>query len=41
MVIVVVSRLDLEKVAAGGNFLTMLREKYEAVRMDLAALKQL
>lgn len=35
MVVVVVSQRDLEGVAAGGNLITMLRSKYEAVRLDL------
>jgi len=37
MVVVVVTRDDLERVAAGGNFITMLRSKYEQVRLDLRA----
>ncbi|MCE9524714.1 MAG: hypothetical protein K8R36_01515 [Planctomycetales bacterium] len=35
IVIVVIDRSDLERVAAGANFLTMLRAKYEHVRLDL------
>jgi hypothetical protein len=35
MVVVVVSESDLTKVADGANFLTMLRTKYEQVRLDL------
>jgi hypothetical protein len=35
MVIVVVTERDLERVAAGENFIEMLRSKYEAVRLDL------
>jgi hypothetical protein len=35
IVIVVVDEEDLERVAAGGHFTQMLREKYEAVRLDL------
>lgn len=35
MVIVVVSKLDLERLMSGVNFITMLREKYEDVRLDL------
>jgi hypothetical protein len=35
MVVVVISELDLQAVAAGENFITMLRSKYEAVRLDL------
>jgi len=33
--IVVVSFEDLERVAAGENFIAILRSKYEAVRLDL------
>jgi hypothetical protein len=33
--IVVVSLEDLERVAAGENFIAILRSKYEAVRLDL------
>jgi hypothetical protein len=33
--IVVVSKEDLDRVAAGESFLTMLRSKYEALRLDL------
>jgi hypothetical protein len=35
MVVVVVSEQDLVSVANGMNFVTMLRSKYEAVRLDL------
>jgi hypothetical protein len=35
IVIVVVNESDLKKVASGANFLTMLRTKYEQVRLDL------
>jgi hypothetical protein len=35
IVIVVVDRRDLDKIAGGANFLTMFRSKYEAVRLDL------
>jgi hypothetical protein len=35
IVIVVVTKVDLEAVANGANFLTMLRSKYEKVRLDL------
>lgn len=35
IVIVVVDKDDLERVVSGANFLTMLREKYEKVRLDL------
>ena len=34
-VVVVVSRADVEAVAEGANFITMLRKKYERVRLDL------
>lgn len=36
MVIVVVDQEDLNFVAQGGNFTTLLRSKYEKVRLDLA-----
>ena len=35
MVIVVVSQKDLEKLAEGGNFISLLRTKYERVRLNL------
>lgn len=35
MVVIVVSERDLKDVADGANFLTMLRTKYEQVRLDL------
>jgi hypothetical protein len=35
MVVIVVSEPNLKKVADGANFLTMLRSKYEQVRLDL------
>ena len=35
IVIVVVDRNDLQRVAEGANFISMLREKYEVVRLDL------
>jgi len=35
MVIIVIDESDLEKIAAGANFIAMLREKYELVRLDL------
>ena len=35
MVVVVVSALDLQRVASGANFITMLRKRYEQVRLDL------
>jgi hypothetical protein len=35
MIIVVVNQDDLEHVASGGNFVNLLREKYERVRLDL------
>ena len=39
VVIVVVDRNDLERVAEGANFISMLREKYEVVRLDLRPRK--
>jgi hypothetical protein len=36
IVIVVLSRDDLDKVAQGANLIALLRNKYEAVRLDLA-----
>jgi hypothetical protein len=35
LVIVVVDRADIQFVSKGGNFITLLREKYEQVRLDL------
>src|SRR5690606_2842720 len=35
IVILVIDRDDLQRVAEGANFIAMLREKYEAVRLDL------
>lgn len=35
MVIVVISQDDLQLVSQGANFVSMLRSKYEAVRLDL------
>lgn len=35
VVVVVVSEPDLDRIAAGGNLIAMLREKYEKVRLDL------
>lgn len=35
MVIVVVDEVDLRQVAEGANFIELLRERYEAVRLDL------
>jgi hypothetical protein len=35
IVIVVVDRADLQRVAEGTNFISILREKYEVVRLDL------
>jgi len=35
IVVVVVSSSDIDRVASGANFITMLRAKYEEVRMDL------
>jgi hypothetical protein len=36
MVIVAVDEDDIERVAEGGNFIGLLRRKYEQVRLDLA-----
>jgi len=36
IVIVVVTKTDLEAIMNGSNFLTMLRSKYEKVRLDLS-----
>ena len=38
IVIVVVTKNDLDRVATGANFLSMLRMKYEEIRLDLKAL---
>ena len=35
IVIVVVSKADLDRIAQGGNFITMFRGKYTHVRLDL------
>lgn len=35
IVIVVVTKADLQRVVGGENFITMLRSKYERVRLDL------
>ena len=35
MVIVVINQSDLEFVAGGGNFINLLRRKYEKIRLDL------
>lgn len=35
MVVVVISESDLERLASGANFITMLRRNYETVRLDL------
>lgn len=35
IVIIVLDRSDLEKVAAGSNLITLLRQKYESIRLDL------
>ncbi len=37
MVIVVVSQKDLKQLVAGANFISLLRTKYERVRLNLAA----
>jgi hypothetical protein len=39
MIIVVVSKKDLEFVSKGGNFINLLRAKYEKVRLDLITEK--
>jgi hypothetical protein len=36
MVIVVIDERDIRAVAAGENFIQLLREKYENVRLDLS-----
>lgn len=40
MVIVVVNQEELESVANGGNFINLLRTKYEMVRLDLTHSKE-
>ncbi len=35
IIIVVITRADLESVAAGRNLISLLRERYEAVRLDV------
>jgi|SRR5579862_1218752 len=35
MVVIVISESDLERLVDGSNFITMLRERYERVRLDL------
>lgn len=40
VVIVVVTRQDLDRVMNGENFITMLRSKYERVRLDLPEAKR-
>lgn len=37
MVIVVIDEKDVESVAAGGNFISLLRSRYERVRLDLVS----
>ncbi|MGA2876527.1 MAG: hypothetical protein ABSE82_13435 [Nitrososphaerales archaeon] len=39
MVVVIISEADIQTVAEGANFITMLRKKYEQVRLDLRATK--
>ncbi len=34
-IIIVVNRDDIQKVADGADFIVMLRDKYERVRLDL------
>ena len=38
MVIIVVKETDLDYVSAGGNFIALLRNKYEKVRLDLKSI---
>jgi len=40
IVIVVVTRSDLDRVATGANFLSLLRMKYEEIRLDLKSLSK-
>ena len=35
MVVIVISEKDLQEIASGANLITLLRSKYEAVRLDL------
>lgn len=35
IVIIVISSQDIEKIVSGNNFITMLRDKYEEIRLDL------
>jgi len=35
MVVVVIDLKDLEQIAQGANLITILRARYEAVRLDL------
>lgn len=37
IVIVVVDENDLERLSKGANLITMLRRKYEEIRLDLSA----
>lgn len=39
MVILVITRLDMDDVAGGENLIVMLRKKYEQVRLDLVSTK--
>ena len=41
IVIVVVDQNDLQRIANGANFISMLREKYEAVRLDLTPFPEM
>jgi len=38
-VVVVVSEADMQAIAEGANFITMLRKKYEQVRLDLRSIE--
>jgi hypothetical protein len=35
MVVIVITKKDLQEIAGGANLITMIRSKYEAVRLDL------
>jgi hypothetical protein len=39
IVIIVVDENDLKRVAAGANFISMLRSKYEAIRLDAVGVR--
>jgi len=40
MVIVVVDQGDLNQVINGANFITILRNKYKKIRLDLSGISQ-